>query len=345
MRSLKHPVVSTKAGRVDSSSNDAQDPLAIRVDEAERVSGLDRVTLYRLNAKGKLIFRKAGRRTLVDCHSLRQYLADLPEMRGRSGLRRAERHGQASCPSARIAGYAHMSGQVRAGHSSSGGMASPLSCDDHPKREAPVADEIETATSVRYSHTGALTKRISVRLSGWHITSFSAGPWFSAHVCHVRSFGELADIRERVSRAPHCAVVWRELLPGVDPGLCGRLSDCTDRGDAVTFAAAVGIEFHHLTVTSGQIRRWRLPSSATKASGMRPRRWGSSDSIELDAAEANRLRVLCRSIVETIIANRWLNALRTAEASERELQVRWSRVAQAVHGEGPVREAWAELRQ
>ena len=47
-----------------------------------------RFQLYRLNAQGKLIFRKAGRRTLVDYPSLRQCLADLPEMHGRSGLRR-----------------------------------------------------------------------------------------------------------------------------------------------------------------------------------------------------------------------------------------------------------------
>ena len=71
--------------------NEPLEPLAIRVDEAERVSGLDRVTLYRLNAKGALIFRKAGRRTLVDYASLRQCLAPLPEMRGHSGLRRQTR--------------------------------------------------------------------------------------------------------------------------------------------------------------------------------------------------------------------------------------------------------------
>ena len=68
--------------------NEPLEPLAVRIDEAERVSGLDRVTLYRLNAKGELIFRKAGRRTLVDFASLRRCLAQLPEMRGRSGLRR-----------------------------------------------------------------------------------------------------------------------------------------------------------------------------------------------------------------------------------------------------------------
>ena len=60
------------------------DPLTVRIDVAEHVSGLDRVTLYRLNAKGELIFRKAGRRTLVEYASLRQCLADLPEMRGHS---------------------------------------------------------------------------------------------------------------------------------------------------------------------------------------------------------------------------------------------------------------------
>jgi hypothetical protein len=73
---------------VGDVANDLREPLALHMDEAERVSGLDRVTLYRLNARGELIFRKAGRRTLVDYASLRLCLARLPEMRGRSGLRR-----------------------------------------------------------------------------------------------------------------------------------------------------------------------------------------------------------------------------------------------------------------
>ncbi len=64
------------------------EPLAVRLDEAERLCGLDRVTLYRINARGELIFRKVGRRTLVDFASLRRYLDQLPEMRGRSGLNR-----------------------------------------------------------------------------------------------------------------------------------------------------------------------------------------------------------------------------------------------------------------
>lgn len=68
-----------------SSFHDAPAPkselLALTLSDAERCSGLSRVTLYRLNAEGRLVFRKAGRKTLVDYQSLARCLRSLPETR------------------------------------------------------------------------------------------------------------------------------------------------------------------------------------------------------------------------------------------------------------------------
>lgn len=41
-------------------------------------SGLSRTTLYRLAATGRIRMVKAGARTLVDCASVRAFLATLP---------------------------------------------------------------------------------------------------------------------------------------------------------------------------------------------------------------------------------------------------------------------------
>lgn len=42
-------------------------------------TGLSRSTLYRLAAEGRIRMVKAGARTLVDCASVRAFLATLPE--------------------------------------------------------------------------------------------------------------------------------------------------------------------------------------------------------------------------------------------------------------------------
>jgi hypothetical protein len=66
------------------------EPLTLTLSDAERCSGLSRVTLYRLNADGRLIFRKAGRKTLVDYQSLARCLQSLPEIRVMTGGKSAD---------------------------------------------------------------------------------------------------------------------------------------------------------------------------------------------------------------------------------------------------------------
>lgn len=53
-------------------------PIAARIPEAMRISGLSRAAIYRGWNAGRIQFRKAGRSTLVLMDSLRRYLAELP---------------------------------------------------------------------------------------------------------------------------------------------------------------------------------------------------------------------------------------------------------------------------
>jgi hypothetical protein len=66
-----------------------EQPLAYRVDEAERTLGLGRTKLYHLIAAGLLDARKAGSRTIITGESLRAYLASLPKADIRTGQRSA----------------------------------------------------------------------------------------------------------------------------------------------------------------------------------------------------------------------------------------------------------------
>jgi hypothetical protein len=53
-------------------------PLAYRIPEAAKVSGLSRTRLYEEFGAGRLTFLKAGARTLVDARSLQALVASLP---------------------------------------------------------------------------------------------------------------------------------------------------------------------------------------------------------------------------------------------------------------------------
>jgi hypothetical protein len=64
------------------------EPLALTLFDAERLSGLRRGALYRANARGELLFIKAGRKTLVDYQSLSCLIQQLPRFQGRTGLAR-----------------------------------------------------------------------------------------------------------------------------------------------------------------------------------------------------------------------------------------------------------------
>jgi hypothetical protein len=54
------------------------EPIAVRISDAQRVSGLSRSELYRRAGRGELILLKCGSSTLVDVASLRAVLASLP---------------------------------------------------------------------------------------------------------------------------------------------------------------------------------------------------------------------------------------------------------------------------
>ena len=60
------------------SESTCGEPIAVRLREAVRVSGLSRSELYRRNARGEVIFRKCGKAVLVDYASLKAAVLSLP---------------------------------------------------------------------------------------------------------------------------------------------------------------------------------------------------------------------------------------------------------------------------
>lgn len=53
-------------------------PLAVSITHAVKLTGVSRSELYRVLAKGEVRARKAGRRTLIEYVSLREWLDRLP---------------------------------------------------------------------------------------------------------------------------------------------------------------------------------------------------------------------------------------------------------------------------
>jgi hypothetical protein len=54
------------------------EPLAVRVPDAVRLSGLSQSELYRRAGAGELLFRKSGTSTVVDYQSLKRLVESLP---------------------------------------------------------------------------------------------------------------------------------------------------------------------------------------------------------------------------------------------------------------------------
>ncbi len=61
------------------------EPLAYRIPDAGRLTGLGATKLYELIGRGVLDARKAGSRTLITGESLRAYVASLPKAEIRTG--------------------------------------------------------------------------------------------------------------------------------------------------------------------------------------------------------------------------------------------------------------------
>jgi hypothetical protein len=96
-------------------------------------------------------------------------------------------------------------------------------------------------------------------------------------------------------------------------------------------AADAEIRFERLAVTPEQIAQWDLPTRPTKASDSRAARFGSAISVELDAIEPRRLRVLVRAAIENHLPAKQFEILKAAEQSEREII---SRLVRRVAGDG-----------
>jgi hypothetical protein len=66
--------------QVAIASPDARDfdPIAVRIPQASRISGLSRSEIYRRAGRGEIILLKCGKSTLVDFRSLRATMASLP---------------------------------------------------------------------------------------------------------------------------------------------------------------------------------------------------------------------------------------------------------------------------
>jgi hypothetical protein len=85
------------------------------------------------------------------------------------------------------------------------------------------------------------------------------------------------------------------------------------------YAPEAEIHFERVAVTPDQIRDWNLPSRPTKQTDTRAKRFGSAESVELDAIPARQLRQLVRERIERHIDQRQLGVLKIAEENEREM--------------------------
>jgi excisionase family DNA binding protein len=60
-------------------STNAEEPLAYRVDDAKRVLGIGRTSVYKLISNGQLRAVKVAGRTVIDAASARSLIANAPQ--------------------------------------------------------------------------------------------------------------------------------------------------------------------------------------------------------------------------------------------------------------------------
>jgi hypothetical protein len=87
------------------------------------------------------------------------------------------------------------------------------------------------------------------------------------------------------------------------------------------FAPDAEIHFERIAVTPGQIFAWNLPTRPTKKTDSRARKF-QGESTEVDAIDPDTLRDLTREAIELHIPGGWLDSVRAAEESEREIGLR-----------------------
>jgi hypothetical protein len=84
-------------------------------------------------------------------------------------------------------------------------------------------------------------------------------------------------------------------------------------------APAAEIHFERIAVTPNQIRDWNLPTRPTKQTDTRAKKFGSDQSVELEAIDPRRLRSLVGRAIQRHLPRHQYRRLMEAEASERML--------------------------
>jgi hypothetical protein len=88
--------------------------------------------------------------------------------------------------------------------------------------------------------------------------------------------------------------------------------------DLREFAPTADIRFTRLAVTPEQIERWALPTRPTKHSDSRAARFGSDESVELDAIDPRRLRTMVERVINRHMPKKRYDELMAQEERERE---------------------------
>ena len=95
-------------------------------------------------------------------------------------------------------------------------------------------------------------------------------------------------------------------------------------------APSAEIHFERLAVHPGQIAAWNLPSRPTKSSDTRAKKFGYTQSVELDAIPPDTLRDIVQRAIERHIDAATIERLEVAEKSERDIL--WQCVEMAQEG-------------
>ncbi|MBA3732281.1 MAG: hypothetical protein H0W93_08055 [Gammaproteobacteria bacterium] len=92
-------------------------------------------------------------------------------------------------------------------------------------------------------------------------------------------------------------------------------------------APCAEIHFERIAVLPEQILAWDLPTRPTKATDTRAKRFGYTESVELDAIHPDTLRDLVAGVIEKHLPPERYALLQVAEASERKFLEQWASVA------------------
>jgi hypothetical protein len=91
--------------------------------------------------------------------------------------------------------------------------------------------------------------------------------------------------------------------------------------DLQEFAPSADITFTRLAVTEEQIDEWDLPTRPTKITDSRAARFGSAESVELDAIEPRRLRSLVeRAILKHLSKKRYEELMEQEQEEQQEIR-------------------------